>query len=117
MSDLFTHRATTMVAANADHFTAEFVAYLPGNLHVYDAFEEEALHVVAKGFKHYSARTIIEALRHHSALQDVGCGHWKLNDWHTPYFARLFALVNPANEGLFEFRHAKAARRMPGGAH
>lgn len=95
---------------NADSFTPDFLAYLPDNLHVYEAFEREALRAVAKGFAHFSARTIIEVLRHTSALQEVG-GAWKLNDHMTPYLARLFALVNPEHRGLFEFRVAKALRR------
>jgi hypothetical protein len=59
---------------NIEQFTDEFVAYLPDNLHVYSAFEREAYKVLHKGFAHYSARTIIEWLRHASAGQ-VG-GAW-----------------------------------------
>ncbi|CAN7472529.1 hypothetical protein LJR130_003818 [Variovorax sp. LjRoot130] len=103
-------RPLAIARENADRFTPEFLAYLPENLHVYEAFEREAFRVVAKGFQHYSARTIIEVLRHHAALAEVG-GPWKLNDWHTPYLARLFALANPAHRDLFEFREAKAVRR------
>lgn len=95
---------------HADTFTREFLADLPDNLHVYAAFEREALRVVARGRPHYSARTIVEVLRHNSALQESG-GPWKLNDWHTPYLARLFALLNPGHASLFEFREAKAVNR------
>lgn len=93
-----------------DQFTADFLAYLPDNLHVYRAFEVEALKVAARGFKHYSAYTIIHVLRHHSALQETG-GAWKLNNYNTPYLARLFALLKPAHADLFEFREAKLAKR------
>lgn len=106
----FTHRALQLARQHAEHFTPEFLAYLPENLHVYDAFEREALRVVARGFKHYSARTIIEVLRHNSALAEH-CGPWKLNDWHTPYLARVFALMRPPFAGLFEFRATKAVGR------
>ncbi|RYF59460.1 MAG: hypothetical protein EOO27_09225 [Comamonadaceae bacterium] len=109
-AELFTPRPLVLARANAQRFTPAFLAYLSANLHVYDDFEREAMRVVAKGFAHYSARTIIEVLRHHSALAAVG-GPWKLNDWHTPYLARLFALANPGHRGLFEFRVAKALRR------
>lgn len=95
---------------HADSFTREFLAYLTDNLHIYAAFEREALRVVARGRQHYSARTIIEVLRHESLLAEAG-GAWKLNDWHTPYLARLFALLNPSHSNLFEFREAKAAKR------
>ncbi|MET3514333.1 hypothetical protein ABIC63_002105 [Pseudacidovorax sp. 1753] len=93
-----------------DEFTARFMAYLPENRHVFEAFECEAFRVIAKGFDHYSARTIIEVLRHNSALAERG-GPWKLNDWHTPYLARLFALAHPEHAGLFEFRVTKAMRQ------
>ena len=96
---------------NAEKFTPEFLALLPANQHVYAAFEREALRVVQRGYRHYSARTLIEVLRHHSALQEVG-GPWKLNDHATPYWARLFALVHPEHEGLFAFRDAKAPARQ-----
>lgn len=100
---------------HADMFTPEFLLYLPSNLHVYEAFEREAFKVVAKGFVHYSARTIIEVLRHNSALAERG-GPWKLNDHVTPSWARLFALMNPQHAEFFEYRHTKAMARRRGTA-
>jgi hypothetical protein len=107
---VFASRPMVVAQLNAEQFTADFMAYLPDNLHVYAAFEREALRVAERGLKHYSARTIIEVLRHNSALSEAG-GAWKLNDWRTPYLARLFALMRPEHASLFEFREAKAARR------
>ena len=101
--DLLMPRPLFVMHTHAERFTDDFKAYLPENLHVWDAFERETLKVVARGFKHYSARTIVEVLRHHSALTEAA-GAWKLNDWRTPYLARLFALMHPAHEHLFEFR-------------
>lgn len=111
MTSGLTPRPVFMAQLHADLFTRDFLAYLPENLHVFEAFEREALKVAARGFKHYSARTIVEVLRHHSALAETGDGPWKLNDWRTPYLARLFALMQPGHADLFEFRQAKAARR------
>lgn len=96
---------------NRKVFTDEFMEWLPLNLHVYAAFEREALAIARRGIHHYSARTIIEVLRHHSALHQAGGGAWKLCDRKTPYLARLFALLNPAHAAMFEFREAKAVRR------
>ena len=62
------------------------------------------------GFKHYSARTILHVLRHHSALQENGTP-WKVNDHASPYLARLFDLRYPAHAGLFEKRETKAVTR------
>ena len=95
---------------HADQFTEKFLAYLPDNMHVWNAFEAETLKVIRRGFRRYSARTIIEVLRHHSALAEV-VGPWKLNDWNTPYLARLFDLVHPEHAGLFEKRETKAVTR------
>lgn len=109
--DLFTLEPWPLTVArnNEDKFTAEFLAYLPENIHIYRAFEKEAKLAAARGFQHYSARTIIEVLRHHSALQESG-GGWKLNNDNTPYLARLFGLVNPESASLFEFRVAKSVK-------
>lgn len=104
------HPAVWMAEMHRERFTADFMAYLPDNLHVFDAFSREARAIHRRGFRHYSARTIVEVLRHNSALQEAG-GQWKLNDHNTPYLARLFDLMNPSQAGLWEFRDVKAARR------
>lgn len=107
--DLLTPRPLWYAQMHAERFTPEFLAYLPDNLHVFDAFEREAL-AIARRRAHYSARTIVEVLRHNSALAENG-GQFKLSDWWTPYLARLFALIHPQHASLFEFREAKAVRR------
>ena len=110
-TDLFTMpRPVFLMHSHADDFTDEFRAFLPANLHVWEAFEREALKVISRGFKHYSARTIIHVLRHHSALQEHG-GQWKINNDHSPYLARLFDLMHPEHVGLWEFRETKAVKR------
>jgi hypothetical protein len=110
---LFASRPLVVAQLNAEQFTADFMAYLPDNLHVYAAFEREALRVAERGFKHYSARTIIEVLRHTSALAESG-GPWKLNDHFTPGLARLFVLCHPSHAKLFEFRKTPAVERTWG---
>lgn len=107
-----TFNPVLMARAHAHQFTPDFLAYLPENVHVYEAFEREALRIARRGHQHYSARTIVEVLRHHSALREQGSA-WKLNDHNTPYLARLFALMHPGYASLFEFRAAKAAKRSP----
>lgn len=109
--DLTAPRPVWLAHMHREQFTDEFLAYLPDNLHVWEAFEQEALKVARKGFKHYSARTIIHVLRHHSALEEVNGEGWKLNDHVSPYPGRLFALTHPLHATLFEFREAKAAKR------
>lgn len=90
-------------------FSVEFIGWFPDNLHVWDAFVREAMTVRRRGFKHYSARTIIHSLRHHSAIHEVG-GPWKINDHHSPYLARLFDLCFPECAGMWEYRITKKVK-------
>jgi hypothetical protein len=107
-----TPRPLFMAQMNQALFTPDFMSWLPTNLHVYDAFEREALRVVANGIKHYSARTIVHVLRHHTAVAE-DTGGFKLDDHRSPYLARLFDLVHPEHAGLWEFRQTKAAESLP----
>ena len=108
-NDLLTPRPVFIAQMNAEKFRPDFLAYLIENRHVYEAFEREALRIASRRDR-YSARTIVEVLRHNSALTEAS-GGFKLNDSWTPYLARLFALLNPDHKDLFEFREAKAAGR------
>lgn len=107
--DLFLPLPVAVAVNNPESFTPEFLDYLPENMHVYEAFEGEARKIIARGIKHYSARTILHALRHHSAIHETG-SPWKLNNDVSPYLARLFAMLHPAHAKLFEFREAKAPK-------
>lgn len=82
-----------------------FDEWIKSNNHVWEAFEKQALLVIERGYKHYSARTIVEFLRHHTAITEVG--EWKLNDHATPYLARKFMKTYPQHQGLFELRGTK----------
>lgn len=99
-----------VVELMAHKFPEDFKDYIAENPHVYEAFEREALRVIARGYRHYSARTIMEVLRHESALTE-NASVWKINNNQVPYLARLFALCQPAHASLFDFREAKAAKR------
>ena len=92
-----------VVLNNPETFPQEFVKYISENFNVYDAFEREAFKVIYRGYKHYSARTIIEVLRHHSNLSD-NSEIWKLADHPMPYLSRLFALHHPPHANLFSYR-------------
>lgn len=87
----------------------EFLAWLPQNLHVWEAFRIESFKARDKGFKHYSSKTIIHFLRHHSAINEVG-GAWKINNNYSPYLARLFDHCFPGFVGLWEYRETKRAK-------
>ena len=86
-----------------------FAAWLEKNAHIYGAFEKESLSVAQRRDR-YSARTIVEYMRHHTLLAEAGEG-WKIDNDMAPGLARLFAILNPKHKGLFEFRerHAEGA--------
>jgi len=84
----------------------DFFDWLEDNHHIWEAFEKQALLVSQKGFKHYSARTIVEFMRHHTAISENG-DLWKINDHATPHLARLFMKVHPQYQGFFEVRGLK----------
>lgn len=87
---------------------SEDVLFDKENPGVYLAFVKEAEAVRASNFTHYSARTIIHVLRHHSAVKDGG-ETFKINDHISPYLARRLARERPAFATFFEFREAKSA--------
>jgi len=89
-----------------ERFTTEFMDWLPDNLHVWDAFVEETMKIRRRGYKHYSARTIVHVLRHHSAISETS-SEWKINNNHSPYLARLFDLMFPHYAGMWEYRETK----------
>lgn len=98
-----------IVKANPELFCVEFESWLPENLHVWRAFVHEAFRVREAGFEHYSARTIIHVLRHHSAVTERASA-WKINNDHSPYLARLFDLMYPEAAGMWEYRETTKPR-------
>lgn len=99
-----------IIHANRDQFSDEFMDWFPKNEHVWKAFVRETNKIIAVGFKHYSARTIIHVLRHHSAIQENNSG-WKISNNSSPYLARLFALVYPQFAKIFQYKQTPKADR------
>lgn len=99
-----------LVREHGDTFRPGFAAWLASNRHVWRAFEREANRVWNRGRRHYSARTLIEYLRHETALADDG-RDWKLNNNHAPDLARLYRLTHPDRAGLFELRLMPGSER------
>jgi hypothetical protein len=88
---------------NADKLSSEFLKWLPNNQHIWQAFVANTDKIIARGFKHYSSKTIVEYIRHETALHQNGGDH-KLNNNITPYLSRLYDLCYPEKAGLFEYR-------------
>lgn len=87
-----------------DHLKDGFIPMLEQNEELWKRFESEANKAWQRGCRHYSARTIIEFLRHHSAMQQSGQLAFKINNNVAPDFARLYVAMYPERESLFQFR-------------
>lgn len=91
-----------LVRAHPCEFGPDFAQWIAENFVIWRAFEREALRV-AERRPHYSAKTILEVIRHHTQLAERG-GEFKINNNVCPDLARLFAILHPAREELFEYR-------------
>lgn len=97
----------SVVFLNPRDFRGDFYGWLSENQHVFDEFERRSLRV-AERRSHYSARTIMEVIRHDSVIGEL-VGAWKINNNAAPDCARLFAHLHPRHAGLFAFREHRAA--------
>lgn len=102
-------KARATVLLNYEKFKPDFFLWLQSNFPIFEYFERSAMQVRDNGFKHYSARTIVEVMRHRSNVREIGDGKWKLNDHRTPDMARLYILLHPDHDGMFELRGRRAA--------
>lgn len=97
------HATSTLLANPELQFLPTFADWLTQNWHVWMAFCREADKVWNRGRRKYSARTIVEVLRHESSLAEVG-SEWKINNVRIPDMARLYMAAYPERDGLFETR-------------
>lgn len=100
----------TIVDCRPELFRPEFGEWLEENWGVWDAFCSEANKVWHAGRRRYSARTIGEFLRHHTAISSPG-ETFKLNDWYWPDLARLYMALYPDRDGFFERRPGQSRVR------
>jgi hypothetical protein len=91
-----------VVKSNRDTFGPEFAAWIEANFVIWRAFEREALRIASRR-SHYSAKTILEVIRHHTTLAERA-GEFKINNNVCPDLARLFAFLHPSHAELFEYR-------------
>ena len=110
---VYNHRTVmVMLDCKPEAFRKDFKEWLLQNYHVWEAFEIEANKIWNVGYRHYSARTIGEVLRHQTALVEkpnkLGL---KLNNNLFPDLARLYMMMHPDREGFFERRVGQSAVR------
>ena len=105
------HTALTFVVSKPGVFRSDFHGWLADNFHVYEAFEREANKIAARR-DHYSSRTIIEVLRHETALREAPNElQLKITNNAAPDLARLYVMFHPERREFFEFRHSPLSDR------
>lgn len=92
----------------ADRFRPDFSEWLQKNMALWERFEHEAGAIWEAGSRHYSARTIVEWMRHETCAREVG-GEFKINGNFVPDLSRLYLLMYPDRGDLFETRGRDAA--------
>jgi hypothetical protein len=80
---------------------------IPSN--VAKEFERLALQAIASGRCRFSARTLVELVRWHTAIEQKG-EPFKINNNLTPRLARWFLRKHPEHAGFFEMREQRRAR-------
>lgn len=96
---------------DASKFRPEFADWLAANPHIWSRFCQEANAIWDRGWRHYGARTIIEFIRHQTALAEVN-GEWKVNNNMVPDLARLYQDSFPERAGLFSLRLVPCSVRV-----
>ncbi len=93
-----------------------FLQFHRANPWVYDRLVEISKDLLAKGFGKYSMRTLIAVLRFEWDLKtsgqnvSIGSGQTvkvKLNNNHSPYYARMLMQQHPQFKGFFDMRRAE----------
>jgi hypothetical protein len=92
---------------NFGQYPTEFLMFLSENNALWKRFEAEANKAWNRGFRHYSSKTIVEYIRHETALYER-TGDFKINNNHTPHLARYYQELHPDRAGLFETRALRA---------
>lgn len=86
---------------------AEFAAFDLAHPDVWRLFESLAFDLIRAGRKKYSARVICNRIRWHYDTSSSGESP-KINNNHTPFYARRFVETHPEHGGFFELRRSVA---------
>lgn len=81
-----------------------FLAFHADNPDVWTLFDRFAHQAVRSGRPCYSARAIMERIRWHYAVETQSPDEFKINNNHTPFYARMWLERNPAHAEFFRTR-------------
>jgi hypothetical protein len=95
---------TESVAPFETYFRPGFLAWLEMNEAIYRQFEQQTKDLIGAGWTHFSARTILEEIRHYTRHRERGQCSFKINDHHSTDLGRVFAINHPAYLNFWEYR-------------
>jgi hypothetical protein len=87
-------------------FRSDFSAWLESNWHVWLSFEAEAEKAWQLGRRTYSARTLVEYLRHDTNIRQVE-REYKINNNFVPDLGRIYGMMHENRADFFECRVMK----------
>lgn len=102
-------QACANVVLHSSLFKKDFYDWLKANGPIFEYFENCAIKIRENGTQHFGAKAIVEVMRYRTAVREIGDGKWKLNNNRTSDMAKLYLLLHPEHDGLFEVRGKKAA--------
>ncbi len=83
----------------------DFIRFHNAHPEFWKVFVGHTVRLRNRGFKRYSARTLIELIRFHADVGDIKrLTGFKINNNHTPFYARVFSLLYPECGGFFSMR-------------
>ena len=85
-----------------------FLKFHKENPHIYKLFCKYSLEAIASGQKVYSARGIVFRIRWFTDVETRSSEPFKINDHHSPYWARMFMRDWPQHDEFFRTRLATA---------
>lgn len=103
-------RAIQVLTFHDGFFRKDFAPWLKANWHIWERFCLESERVWDTGRRRYSARTLIEYIRHDTTLRESpsdpsrGTSGYKINNSFVPDLGRLYCLLNIGRDNFFECR-------------
>ena len=83
----------------------KFEEFHADNPEIYNLFTKFTNQIIARGFKHYGAKSVMERIRWHSDVTTLDIHtNFKLSNNHTAYYSRLFEVDQPQYKGFFRKR-------------
>lgn len=88
----------------------EFANFHLANQHIYRFFVHYAMDVKRAGFKQFSARAIIHRIRWHYTVETNSEDSFKINNNHSPYYARKMMREYPEFKEFFSLRKTEGEK-------